>query len=292
MRQRISGGKFEDDASLMNRIPSGREVAALTDLQRRRGALQEARKARQDSLRVTERRLEEQQSRVSGDLRPGDAARLAAVLAAHRGSGDLDARIRDGKRDLDEIRERISVLRASLRPSLPDELASESDLRALPALRLDVIGSYRDRIRDLEEEFQEVRRRLTEQRLLLRSDQEKRRRSVREASGITPADLAKVRSERDELWGLLRRCFLDLEPVPAVPVDLGARYESATRNADAVADDRFLRAEAAGRLAELDEAIQEREADIEQAAADEAELGADRERLLAEWKSALEGLPV
>ena len=274
--------KFSDDASLLKRIPSRRAVAALTGLQQKRGALEEARKAREDSLHAAERRLEEQQSRLSDAPHPGDAPRLAAVLAAHRGSADLDARLRDGQRDLDEVCERISVLRASLRPSLPDEVLSESDLRGLPGPHLEVIGGYRDRVRGLEEELREVRRTFAEQRRLLRSDQEKRRRDAQKASGITFADLEKVRAERDDLWRLLRRRYQDQETVPA---DLDTQYETSIRRADCVADDRFLRAEAAGRLAELDEAIQGREADLEEAAAAEARLAGDGERLLAEWRS-------
>ena len=285
------GLDFADNRSLLDHIPSPRAVGHLTEVLQRRGGLEEALAAREDALRTADRRLEEQRSRVGGASQGGDAGRLAAVLAANRDKADLGAKIRDKQRDLDEIRERIGVLRGSLRPSLPDDIDSETDLRALPAPRGEVIRQFDERIHDLEAGLEDVRRNLAAQRRQLRSDQAKRRRGASEASGITQSALEKVRSERDELWSLVHRRYVRQDPVPDAPADLAARLEAATKEADAVADRRFERAEAAGRLAELDEAIREREAQMEEMAAVEAGLAADRERLLAEWRLLWEGCP-
>ena len=282
------GWEFPDDRSLLERVPSGHAIAPLHELLQRRGALDEARKAAEAAATDAGRRSADQRSRGSRTRPRGDLARLAAVVAATPDASDLEVRIRDARREAAEAEERVRALRAGLSPALPEGLEGEAELRALPMPASEEIIRHRDRLRDLEREREDTRRRRSERQRRQRADQEKRDRIERDAPGITRAALDEARAHRDTAWTELRAFFVG-ESGPGKPADLAARFESLAAEADAVADRRFERAETAGRLTELDASIREREAEVRDLAATETAQDEEMEGRSAAWRSLWEG---
>ncbi len=276
--------------SLLERVPSGRQLAGLNGLLQRRGALVEAERAAETALSDADRRVDEQRSRVSAGRRAEEAARLEAVVRANPAAEDVDVRLRDLHRDRDELRERVLGLRAGLSPALPENVSNEATLRALPAPGAKEAARSRDRFRDLDEKLEDVRRRLGDARRQLRSDQDRYRNLEQAASGITRSSLDRVRADRDGAWDEVRTRLLD-ESASGSPESLVERFERLAREADAVADRRFEEAEAAGRLAATEAAIRDREASIRALVAEEKDFEEDRERLVTTWRSLWEGCP-
>ena len=292
LRQAASdlGWEIGVDDSLLDRVPSDRQLADLNGLLQRRGALVEAARAAETALSDAARRLDEQRSRVSADRRAEEAARLDAVVRGNPAAADFDARLGDVRRDCDELREKVRGLRTGLVPALPDDISNEAALRGLPAPGAEEVARSRDRFRDLEEKVEEVRRRLGDARGQLRADQERRSDLERAASGVTRASLDRARAERNAAWGEVRTRLLD-ESAAGSPEVLVERFEELAGEADGVADRRFKKAEAAGRLAAAEAAIRDREASLRTLVAEEKELEEDRERLSAAWRSLWEGCP-
>ena len=79
------------------------------------------------------------------------------------------------------------------------------------------------------------------------------------AAGAVPtqADLDAERVRRDDLWGSIRRAWVDREPLAPAPARLGDDFEAATRRADALAD--TLRSESARVAAAAQREIERRD---------------------------------
>ena len=107
---------------------------------------------------------------------------------------------------------------------------------------------------------------------------------------MPPESLERAREGRDALWRVIAR-HLAGDPVPDARPDLVPTFAAAVREADAVADRRFDRAEAAGRLAKLDQTISDLEADV--GASEEAEVAARAElaELESAWRALWDGCP-
>ena len=287
------GWEIGPDASLLERVPSDRQLASLNNLLQRRGAVVEAEKAAAKALAAAEHRLEEQRGRISSGGRSPALGRLEAVVGANASAGDLETRLREVRRHCDDVRDQVAGLRVALAPALPDDVAGEADLRRLPAPGADEIARFRDRFRDLEEREEETRRRLADEGRSLRRDQERRRGLEREAAGILRSVLDQARADRDAAWADIKTRLLNAggdEPVlPGGPS--AERFEELASAADAVADRRFERAETAGRLAVTEAAIRDREASIEGLRAEEGEIGKERKGLTARWRSLWKGCP-
>ena len=292
LRQAASdfGWETGPDESLLERVPSGRQLARLNGLLQRRGALIEAERAAGTALSDSERRVNDQRSRVSAGRRAEEAARLEAVVRANASAEDCDVRVRDLRRDREELREQVLGLRVGLSPALPENVSNEATLRALSAPGAQEVARSRDRFRDLDEKLEDVRRRVADARRQLRGDQDRYRNLERAASGITRSSLDRARAGRDAVWDEVRTRLLD-KSASGSPESLVARFETLTRDADAVTDRRFEGAEMAGRLAATEAAIGDREASLRALVAEENEFDEHRERLAAAWRSLWDGCP-
>ncbi len=284
------GWRATGDESLLERLPSGAEIGLLSDLLQRRGRPIGAVEAAEEALGKTESRIEEQAARLSPDLDIQAVARLEAIHGANAGAADLDARLRELRRAAGERQQEVADLRATLSPSLPDDCVSETAIRALPTPSAEVIAGSRERLRTVENELEEKRRQLADARRRLRAEENRHREIQQDTSVIARSSLDHVRAERDASWQEVRTRLLD----PSANGDreaMAGRFQELSREADGVADRRFDRAEAAGRLAAVEAALQERKADVESLAADESELIGDRDRLLADWRALWKGCP-
>ncbi len=285
-----------DTEALLSRVPSRARVSEVRDLLQRHGALEEAKRGAEEALDAANSRLAGQEAKIEGSVAPVDISRLDAVLAETRGVPDLESAIRSGRKAVAEAEDRIARLRQALRPSVPDETRSE-DIGALAALPRAVVQECRDRQRDLGNELREIERRLAEQRRLLDRRRQERTRSAGEERLETRESLDLVRTRRDDLWKRLRRRYLGDDPadqvadreIEAAPPEseerLAEGFEAAAREADLIADRRFDGAAAAGRLAELDRTIRGLEADVEEAAAEEAATKQKIQEMETEWRS-------
>lgn len=287
------GWEIGPDESLLERVPSDRQLASLNNLLQRRGAVVEAEKAAATAVADAERRFEEQRSRIASGGRAAEVARLEAVVRANASASDLEMRQRELRRRCDDLRDKVAGLRAGLAPTLPDDVAGQADLRRLPIPGAEEIARFRDRFRDIDERREEAGRRLADERRLLRRDQERRRELERAAAGISRSSLDQARAGRDAAWERVKARLLNASGDDAsVPGGrLAERFEGLAGEADGVADRRFERAETAGRLAAAEAAIQDRESSIEDLRAEEGEIGKEREGLTDRWRSLWKGCP-
>lgn len=278
------------DDSRIAEMPSDRQFATLSELLQQRGTLLEAERAAATALSEADRRLGDHRARIAPDRRAAEAQRLDAVVRANPSGEDLDARLRDLERHRDECREVVAGLRGALAPLLPDDQATEAALRRLPVPGTEEIARSRDHLRNAEDNREEVARRLAEARRQLRAEQRRRGELQQGASGLTRSSLDRARSDRDAAWGAVKERLLN-GAGSENPEVVAGRFEELTREADRVADHRFERAEAAGRLAATEAAVREWESTIEGLVAEESELKEEQQRLRTAWRSLWEGCP-
>ncbi len=272
------GWPVADPDALAGRVPSRADVDRARRLREKRGSLEEALRARRENLDTARRRLREQEAGLAGGGTDVDAERLAEVLAAHPEASDLDARLRHLEEKLGDAQDRADELLPGLHPA-PPEVRELADLPVPPRPTVREAG---ERMRDLRNRCDELERSLAVQRGELTRARAERDRQVREEDAPPREALIEARRVRDDLWARIRSRLAG-EPA-ADEEDPSADFEAAVRTADEAADRRFDRAEAAGRLAELDRVILGLEADIAQNEAALRSCAAEQEEVSARWR--------
>ena len=278
----------------IGRIPPRDKVAGARALLARRGglatALEAAAKAREEARRVSA----DSGERLAGIAEAVDVSGLSALLETT--PGDLDSRVEAAARSAEDAARERERLRRSLGPALPDTV----DPAGLPVPPRDTVGDLRDRLRHCRERREDNARRLDEAERALERDRQGLERRIADEGVETATALRDARARRDDLWTVVRLRHIDDAPVPE---DLERRYdaqlgdpvgafEEAGRAADAIADRRFDKAEAAGRLAELSRTVEEGAVAVEELRARRASLETERNRLDMEWSALWRGLPV
>jgi len=163
------------------------------------------------SLRETEKRLKSTREERDEIPESGSPEALRRAISAARRQGDMDASIQSSQSQL---------------TSLQTECAADlSRLRFWDGVLDDVVGlgmPNRENINQFEDEYDVLRKRL--QRLEEKKDEtvdslkdtSLRLDEIRRVGTVpTEADLIDVRSERDQVWQLLRRQWMDGEDVAA-----------------------------------------------------------------------------
>jgi uncharacterized protein YhaN len=109
---------------------------------------------------------------------------------------------------------------------------------------------------------------------------------------VSAAELAEARSDRQALWHPLR-ATLTGGPPPLAPEDAVDAYEAALFAADALADERFEKAEASAKLAALADQITQARLSVKQAEKRCSDADTSRAALQQSWKTrvAISGLP-
>lgn len=279
------GWSGADADAVAEQIPSRSAVERARTLRERRGVLEPALKEATEACEAARRKVLELEADAEGAGPTGDPAHLAAVLSAIQDGPDLEGTEELLRERLGESEDRIAELARGLRPAPPAGVA----LADLPVPGEAAVRSARDRLQDLDRERRDARKQRDRQRRELAGRRAERERSVRDEGVLSPEALREARRARDDLWSRVRR-LLDDDETPGD--DLGAlagAFERSVREADAVADRRFERAEAAGRLAELDRAIGEVEGAVAQAEDAATAAGAEYERERVAWKEAWTG---
>lgn len=239
-------------SALSDRIPSRADVSAVRNLLSERGRVQAELDAARTALDEADELLGVLAERLAGVGAPVDVTVLAAQIRAIRAAGDPGARIAAAESESRDTRAAVEARLARLRPNVPDSTL----LATMAAPPRDTVQRHRDALRDLEARFEGSRERLGELQRTLEAKVRARERLSRDEALVAPEDLARARAHRDAGWALVRRRHVRGEPVAEEEIaaftggrlDLASSYEAAVAAADASADERFDKAEAAGRL--------------------------------------------
>ena len=289
------GWASSDTDSLVERIPLRDKVAIARSLLQQRGELLATVQTANDALDEARRVLAEKEERLREIGQAANVSKLTATINSTRGSVDVEARTRSTQDQVNEGSLQIERLRQALKPKLPDEI----DITTLPVPPRGTVQEHRDRSQNVAQRLRETSQRLDDARLSLAQDRQALERRIEDEGVETLDALRGARTVRDDIWNLLKRQYIDGLPVSedlvrryaARPDDLSGNFEDAVREADAVADRRFDKAEAAGSLTELARNISERENDVERLAMQKAGLGNERDRLETAWRSLWTDLP-
>ena len=290
------GWASSDTDSLVERIPERDRVAIARGLLQQRGELSNALQSANDALDEARRVLAEKEERLGEIGQAANVSKLSVVINSTRGSGDVEARIRSSQDQVDEGSLHVERLRQALKPKLPDGI----DITTLRVPPRATVQEHRDLSQNLAQRLREISQRLDEARLALAQDRQALESRIEDEGVETLDALRGARVARDEIWDLVKRQYVDGLPVPDEhvrrhadsPDDLPGNFEDAVQEADAVADHRFDKAEAAGRLAELARNITERENEVERLSMQKAGVAEERDRFETAWRSLWADLPV
>jgi uncharacterized protein YhaN len=281
--------------ALAARIPPRAKIAGLRSLLNRRGELLAAADNAQAVLEEAEARSAELRRQFEGLGAPTDSSLLAAVIADCRAMGDMGSRISAAQAEAEDARAAVAARLRALRPAL----SGEDGLSAPGVPPRDAAQLHRDESRALASRQAASGERLAAARQELSRKQKAYQRLTRDGKAVSPEEMARVRLRRDDGWSLLRRQYIESEPVPEDEVDcftggadLPQAFEESMRAADATADRRFDSAEAAAKLADLSRQIAEQEEAIEALDEEQARLAEEAASLDQAWLSLWAEAPV
>ena len=219
---------------------------------------------------------------------PPDLGRLELALAQAQCSGGLEAELAEAELASAEADERLAAALAGLRLWRGDVDA----LARLPVPEHETVLRF-------DQEIREAQTLLLRKRDLLAAAHEEECKFARDLAALgcaedlpTAAALAAAREQRDRGWGLIRRLYIEGEPVTTPEIEafaprprLAERFERALHEADAVADHRQTEAE---RIARHDQLMAGRAAAAARRADCEAQVAHAEQHLQAlqkEWSA-------
>ena len=283
-------GWIEDNpAALVERIPSRPRVAALHSLLGREGGLNADVANCREELRKSRGNLDRLREGLDRVESLADATGLALVLRTVRERGDLAGATRAAETALETARRNVERRIAALHPGGVDE----GVLRTMAAPARAAVMNYRDEQGGWRRRLRETEDALSASRQELEHAAVARQHIMQADRVVTAEELARARERRDRLWNLVKLKHVEGNPVPAdmqsgieeeaeAPV---AAFEPAIAQADELADSRFDKAEAAGRVAEIDRKIGELETRIKQQEESMGRLAEEGGELEREWES-------
>ncbi len=260
------GWQSKDAIQLITRIPARPKLVALRSLIGRCGGLSSEVANKTVLLEEAEAERAKRQKLLEAMEETTDVSRLAAVIKSVKGSGDVTGRVRSADQQVRNVQGRVDGLLSSLDPGL----SCEEEATAIRVPPQNTIQSHRAKVQDWDRRNCE----LTESIATTKCDLEKARRGFEDATQgervITPQEIQEARADRDVLWNLVKQKHIENVPISEAEAhghadvleDLGSAFESAMRTTDDLADRRFDKAEAVGRLAELSRTIAAQEDDL------------------------------
>lgn len=219
---------------------------------------------------------------------PPDLGRLELALAQAQCAGTLEAELADAEQAAAEAEVRLAAALARLR-------LWDGEVDVLAALRV----PEHETVLRFDQEIRDAERLLARRCDALAAAQEEEAKYGRDLAALgdpeglpTAASLAAARARRDQGWSLIRRLFIDGEPVPAGEIEafappqrLAERYEGALHEADAAADRRQAEAQ---RIARHDQLTAGRTAAAARRLDREAQVAGAEQELAAvqnEWRA-------
>ena len=277
-----------DSATIIKRIPSRIKVGQARSLLSQRGELEA--ETRNSTHVLTEAREDRDEIKQQLDQmrQPVDVSKLDRAIRTLRERGDLDAQVRSAEKSFKAVEQKVQRKIKVLDPGGIDENTLVNLTVPVQATVQDYLEKWRDWKR---------RRRETRQKTSLVKQELDRtiavlKQIVQDEQVVTSQELKDSRDRRDSLWNLVKvkyveDGFITEEQFRGLEKDLDNltdSFESALANADNLADRRFDRAEAVGRISEINRKIVELNVQYEQMLRNQGELEDEGVRLKSEWK--------
>jgi uncharacterized protein YhaN len=276
--QRELGWPLEDAAGAKARLPQRVRVAAVREHLERRGALEATLGAAVDETQAAAQRVALLEEALAERPSGADLTELSAGLKFAKSLGDIEATTGVAGKEADRRRRLLDADLARLAPWEGDVealaalvLPSEAETASAIARTTRAQGALADANRALQAASGR------------KSDLELRRKQLlRGAHAVAPAAVEAARAERDDVWEKVKAHLLDERALP----DLAAAVdglETRTAAADALADQRYDRAEQSATLAALEDEIEAAALAIGQATQETERASAAVATCAAEW---------
>ncbi|MFN4281608.1 MAG: AAA family ATPase [Alphaproteobacteria bacterium] len=277
-----------DSTAIIARIPQRAKVTAVRTLFTRRGELSEATRNAEATLEEAKDQLRELQDELHQMEAPLDISTLAAAIGATRGVADITTRIKAAEKEAADASTAVNKQLIPLRP----QVFSEEELGTMPVPPRNVVQTHRDALRDIEQETKSCRDRIGSAEKELGQRRKAFEQLSYEKDVVALHDLDHARKQRDTGWSLIRRRYIDGTEVPEQDIaafngdasDLPTAYERKVEAADTLADRRFDKAEAAGKITVIARQIAEAEESLTAMRNEESVLEQKRRNLEAQWQ--------
>lgn len=277
-----------DSAIIISRIPQRVMVTAVRTLLNKRGELVAAINSAQTALEESQEQildLRDDLDRIESVL---DVSSLTAVIKAIRDAADIGSRIKTAENELADANTAVDKRLKPLRPQVPNA----QELETMPVPPRNVVQSHRDALRDLEQKAQSCRERIDSAENAIAQLRRSYERIEHDEEVVAQADLDSARQDREGGWSLIRRRYIDGAEVTDEDMaafngdlpDLPTAYEHKVTAADALADRRFEKAEAAGQIAVIARQITDAKESLSALRKEESEIEERRRDLEAQWQ--------
>ena len=278
-----------DIDQLIERIPARAKAGAVRNLLNRRGARLSAVESAREAVEEATTKAAELHAQRENQGALADMAKFAAVTRAARSIGDIASRANAALLEFEDAQDAFRRLFGLLRPIV----SNEETLAALRVPPRDAVQTHRDSRRTLEQRMGTCGERIRAAVQELDRRRKACERLTRDEEAVAPDELAEARARRDTGWQLIRRHYMDGEPVPDAEMrDLGGpegqpadAYEEAVRSADDLADRRFDNAEAAAQLAVTSRQVADQEDLLESLRVEKESLDEQLRILYSEWRA-------
>lgn len=285
----------DDSAQIAARIPPRPRIAPARALAKRHGELVVAEATARAASQEADETLSALAQEIKEDGEAADLSGLAAAITVAREAGDIQGRIAASERQEKDAERAIQQLFESLRPSLN----AGAELRLLPVPQKEVVERHRDQARETAQRLQACRDRIRQAEQALKRHHRAYERTTGTEHAVPLEELLRLRERRDTGWSIIRRKYIENLSVPEAEIEAFSTdgspadaYELAVRSADEGADQRYERAEATARLAEIARQIAEHDEQLEELRGQEQALCHDEEALDAQWRVLWKDVPV
>ena len=285
-----------DTDSVVQRVPSHAAVADVRNRLNKRAGLVAGIRAADRALAEAGERTADAEFRLGETEESVDVSRLRALVsAARRESGDVLSRIRTAGRELEEALASVDTHFVRLRPAL----ASAEAAAALAVPSAQEVQGQREREARLAQERARIEDRIDVTEKELAEARQVRDRILTSERPVGEREVADLRSRRDTGWQLVRRRYIEGEPVAEEEVrafadrdtSLPWAYEQSVRAADAGADRRVETAGAHAQLEQANRRVRDLIGSLEALREEEASAGQRTKDAQEDWRSLWEGAP-
>ncbi len=274
---------------IIDRIPLRSMVTQTRSRSKEGHIAQEQVESARRVLSEAEARLGEARLQLGATGKPADVAKLAALVAAtNREAGDIDSRIRAVELEVANLAAASTRLYRSMSP-FPRSIEAAISM-AVPDV--ETVQDRRDMRRALDQRLTNCRDQIRSLERELARKEDLRQRILSTEQPVPEALVEQQRSERNKGWSLIRRKYIDSEPVSENKLrefsdahsDVASAYEEAVRIVDETADRRFQTAEATARLSDAIRSVSECERQLDMLRAELRELTKESIVLDARWR--------
>ena len=278
----------DDVRNIIERIPQRSAVAQTRSILNDGFVARERAESAGRAVSEAEGRLGEVRRELDAVGMPSNVKGLAALVkATNRDAGDIDSQITAAELEVAGLAAESTRLHHSMRP-LADSIESAVSM-AVPDVA--VVQDRRDARRALDQRLAGCRELIRSAEAELATKRDLQQRILSTEQPVPETMIERLRSERDTGWSLIRRKYLDGEPVSdtdlrefsGAHLDMASAYEAAVGAVDDAVDQRFHKAEAAARLAEATRSETECEKRLARLRTELDELTEESDSIDARW---------